>query len=144
MMFLQREKINYLCKKYNLKVCRLGDTYKMFIQSSIFPLNNYWYLFNNEELAVGWDWILEFDSKSVQNEHQYIKITDTQSMAIIDEKNSAFYNKPRYKLWEGLKLNYNTQDELVAWIESFINDIRKLEKTLAVEDRVKNLEKDFE
>ena len=78
------------------------------------------------------------------NEHQYIKITDTQSMAIIDEKKSAFYDKPRYKLWEGLKLNYNTQDELVAWIESFINDIRKLEKTLAVEDRVKNLEKDFE
>lgn len=63
---------------------------------------------------------------------------------MIDEKKSAFYNKPMYKLWEGLKLNYNTQDELVAWIESFINDIRKLEKTLAVEDRVKNLEKDFE
>lgn len=144
MMFLQREKINYLCKKYNLKVCRLGDTYKLFIQSSIFPLNNYWYLFNNEELAVGWDWILEFDSKSVLNEHQYIKITDTQSMVIIDEKKSAFYAKPRYQLWEGLKLNYNTQDELVAWIESFINDIRKLEKTLAVEDMVKNLEKDFE
>ena len=144
MMYLQREKINYLCKKYNLKVCRLGDTYKLFIQSSIFPLNNYWYLFTNEELAVGWDWILEFDSKSVQNEHQYIKITDTQSMVIIDEKKSAFYAKPRYQLWEGLKLNYNTQDELVAWIESFINDIRKLEKTLAVEDRVKNLEKDFE
>ena len=144
MMFLQREKINYLCEKYNLKVCRLGDTYKLFIQSSIFPLNNYWYLFTNEELAVGWDWILEFDSKSVQNEHQYIKITDTQSMVIIDEKKSAFYAKPRYQLWEGLKLNYNTQDELVAWIESFINDIRKLEKTLAVEDRVKNLEKDFE
>ena len=144
MMFLHREKINYLCEKYNLKVCRLGDTYKLFIQSSIFPLNNYWYLFTNEELAVGWDWILEFDSKSVLNEHQYIKITDTQSMVIIDEKKSAFYDKPRYKLWEGLKLNYNTQDELVAWIESFINDIRKLEKTLAVEDRVKNLEKDFE
>ena len=144
MMFLQREKINYLCEKYNLKVCRLGDTYKLFIQSSIFPLNNYWYLFTNEELAVGWDWILEFDSKSVLNEHQYIKITDTQSMVIIDEKKSAFYAKPRYQLWEGLKLNYNTQDELVAWIESFINDIRKLEKTLAVEDRVKNLEKDFE
>ena len=144
MMFLHREKINYLCEKYNLKVCRLGDTYKLFIQSSIFPLNNYWYLFTNDELSVGWDWILEFDSKSVMNEHQYIKITDTQSMAIIDEKKSAFYDKPRYKLWEGLKLNYNTQDELVAWIESFINDIRKLEKTLAVEDRVKNLEKDFE
>jgi len=144
MMFLHRDKINYLCQKYNLKVCRLGDTYKLFIQSSIFPLNNYWYLFTNEELAVGWDWILEFDSKSVLNEHQYIKITDTQSMVIIDEKKSAFYAKPRYQLWEGLKLNYNTQDELVAWIESFINDIRKLEKTLAVEDRVKNLEKDFE
>jgi hypothetical protein len=144
MMFLQREKINYLCEKYNLKVCRLGDTYKLFIQSSIFPLNNYWYLFTNKELAVGWDWILEFDSKSVQNEHQYIKITNTQSMVMIDEKKSAFYAKPRYQLWEGLKLNYNTQDELVAWIESFINDIRKLEKTLAVEDRVKNLEKDFE
>ena len=144
MMFLQREKINYLCQKYNLKVCRLGDTYKLFIQSSIFPINNYWYLFTNDELAVGWDWILEFDSKSVQYEHQYIKITDTQSMVIIDEKKSAFYAKPRYQLWEGLKLNYNTQDELVAWIESFINDIRKLEKTLAVEDRVKNLEKDFE
>lgn len=144
MMFLHRDKINYLCEKYNLKVCRLGDTYKLFIQSSIFPLNNYWYLFTNEELAVGWDWILEFDSKSVLNEHQYIKITDTQSMVIIDEKKSAFYAKPRYQLWEGLKLNYNTQDELVAWIESFINDIRKLEKTLAVEDRVKNLEKDFE
>ena len=144
MMFLHREKINYLCEKYNLKVCRLGDTYKLFIQSSIFPLNNYWYLFTNEELAVGWDWILEFDSKSVMNEHQYIKITDTQSMVIIDEKKSAFYAKPRYQLWKGLKLNYNTQDELVDWIESFINDIRKLEKTLAVEDRVKNLEKDFE
>jgi hypothetical protein len=144
MMFLQREKINYLCEKYNLKVCRLGDTYKLFIQSSIFPINNYWYLFTNKELAVGWDWILEFDSKSVQNEHQYIKITNTQSMVMIDEKKSAFYAKPRYQLWEGLKLNYNTQDELVAWIESFINDIRKLEKTLAVEDRVKDLEKDFE
>lgn len=80
MMFLQREKINYLCEKYNLKVCRLGDTYKLFIQSSIFPINNYWYLFTNDELAVGWDWILEFDSKSVLKEHQYIKITDTQSM----------------------------------------------------------------
>lgn len=142
MMFLQREKINYLCEKYNLKVCRLGDTFKLFIQSSIFPINNYWYLFSQEN-AVGWDWILEFDSKSVQSEHQYIKITNAQSMAIIDEKKSAFYNKPRYKLWEGLKLNYNTQNELVAWIESFINDIRKLEKTLAVEDRVKKLEKDF-
>lgn len=144
MMFLQREKINYLCQKYNLKVCRLGDTYKLFIQSSIFPLNNYWYLFTNEELAVGWDWILEFDSKSVLKEHQYIKITDTQSMIIIDEKKSAFYAKPMYQLWEGLKLNYNTQDELVAWIESFINDIKKLEKTLEVESKIKNLEKDFE
>lgn len=144
MMFLQREKINYLCEKYNLKVCRLGDTFKLFIQSSIFPINNYWYLFNNEELAVGWDWILEFDSKSIQNEHQYIKITDSQSMVMIDVKKSAFYNTPKYQLWEGLKLNYNTQDELVAWIESFINDIRKLEKTLAVESKIKNLEKDFE
>lgn len=143
MMFLQREKINYLCEKYNLKVCRLGDTFKLFIQSSIFPINNYWYLFSQEN-AVGWDWILEFDSKSVQNEHQYIKITNTQSMVIIDEKKSAFYAKPRYQLWEGLKLNYNNQDELVAWIESFINDIRKLEKTLAVESKIKNLEKDFE
>lgn len=144
MMFLHRDKINYLCEKYNLKVCRLGDTYKLFIQSSIFPINNYWYLFTNDVMAAGWDWILEFDSKSVQNEHQYIKITNTQSMVMIDEKKSTFYAKPRYKLWEGLKLNYNTQDELVDWIESFINDIRKLEKTLAVEDRVKNLEKDFE
>lgn len=143
MMFIQREKINYLCKKYNLKVCRLGDTYKLFIQSSIFPINNYWYLFSQEN-AVGWDWILEFDSKSVQNEHQYIKITNTQSMVMIDEKKSAFYNTPKYKLCEGLKLNYNTQDELVAWIESFINDIRKLEKTLEVESKIKNLEKDFE
>ena len=41
------------------------------------------------------------------------------------------------------KLNQNTKDELVAWIESFINDIRKLEKTLYVEDMVKKLEKDF-
>lgn len=144
MMFLQREKINYLCEKYNLKVCRLGDTYKLFIQSSIFPSNNYWYLFNEEKLAVGWDWILEFDSKSIQNEHQYIKITDTQSMVVmIDEKISAFYNTPRYQLWEGLKLNYNTQDELVAWIESFINDIRKLEKTLEVESKLNDINKDF-
>lgn len=143
MMFIQREKIDYLCEKYNLKVCQLGDTFKLFIQSSIFPKNNYWYLFHQEN-AVGWDWILEFDSKSVQNEHQYIKITDTQSMAIIDEKKSAFYNTPKYQLWEGLKLNYNTQNELVAWIESFINDIRKLEKTLDVESKIKNLEKDFE
>lgn len=116
-MFIQREKIDYLCEKYNLKVCRLDDTYKLFIQSSIFPINNYWYLSNGEKLAFGWDWFLEFDSKSVQNEHQYIKITDTQSMVIIDEKKSAFYAKPMYQLWEGLKLNYNTQDELVAWIE---------------------------
>lgn len=143
MMFIQREKIDYLCEKYNLKVCRLGDTYKLFIQSSIFQSNNYWYLFNEEKLAVGWDWILEFDSKSIQNEHQYIKITDTQSMVIIDEKKSAFYNKPRYQLWEGLKLNYNTQDELVAWIESFINDIRKLEKTLEVESKLNDINKDF-
>ena len=143
MMFLQREKINYLCEKYNLKVCRLGDTFKLFIQSSIFPINNYWYLFPKEN-TIGWDWILEFDSKSFQNEHQYIKITDTQSMVMIDEKKSAFYNTPKYQLWEGLKLNYNTQDELVAWIESFINDIRKLEKTLDVESKIKNLEKDFE
>lgn len=142
-MYLQREKINYLCEKYNLKVCRLGDTYKLFIQSSIFPINNYWYLFSQEN-AVGWDWILEFDSKSIQNEHQYIKITDTQSMAIIDVKKSAFFNETKYQLWKGLKLNYNTQDELVAWIESFINDIRKLEKTLDVESKIKNLEKDFE
>ena len=142
-MFIQREKIDYLCEKYNLKVCRLGDTYKLFIQSSIFPINNYWYLFT-EENTIGLDWILEFDSKSVQNEHQYIKITGSQSMVMIDEKKSAFYNKHRYQLWEGLKLNYNTQDELVAWIESFINDIRKLEKTLDVESKIKNLEKDFE
>lgn len=142
-MYLQREKINYLCEKYNLKVCRLGDTYKLFIQSSIFPANSYWYLFTDENL-IGWDWILEFDCKSVQNEHQYIKITDTQSMVIIDEKKSAFYDKPKYQLWEGLKLNYNTQDELVAWIESFINDIRKLEKTLDVDSKIKDLEKDFE
>ena len=142
-MFIQREKIDYLCEKYNLKVCRLGDTYKLFIQSSIFPSNNYWYLFT-EENTIGLDWILEFDSKSVQNEHQYIKITGSQSMVMIDEKKSAFYNKHRYQLWEGLKLNYNTQDELVAWIESFINDIRKLEKTLDVESKIKNLEKDFE
>lgn len=65
-------------------------------------------------------------------------------MVIIDEKKSAFYAKPRYQLWGGLKLNYNNQDELVAWIESFINDIRKLEKTLDVESKIKNLEKDFE
>ena len=143
MMFLQREKINYLCEKYNLKVCRLGYTYKLFIQSSIFPKNNYWYLFPKEN-TIGWDWILEFDSKSVQSEHQYIKITNAQSMVMIDEKKSAFYNTPKYQLWEGLKLNYNTQDELVAWIESFINDIRKLEKTLDVESKIKNLEKDFE
>lgn len=142
-MYLQREKINYLCKKYNLKVCRLGDTYKLFIHSSIFSSTNYWYLFANEDM-IGWDWILEFDSKSIQNEHQYIKITDTQSMVQIDEKKSAFYNTPKYQLWEGLKLNYNTQDELVAWIESFINDIKKLEKTLEVESKIKNLEKDFE
>lgn len=143
MMFLQREKINYLYQKYNLKVCQLGDTFKLFIQSSIFPKNNYWYLFNNEELAVGWDWILEFDSKSIQNEHQYIKITDTQSMVMIDEKKSAFYNTPKYQLWEGLKLYYNTKDELVAWIESFINDIRKLEKTLEVESKLNDINKDF-
>lgn len=143
MMFLQREKINYLCEKYNLKVCRLGNTFKLFIQSSIFPINNYCYLFTQEN-AVGWDWILEFDSKSFQNEHQYIKITDTQSMVMIDVKKSAFYNTPKYQLWKGLKLNYNTQDELVAWIESLINDIRKLEKTLEVESKIKNLEKDFE
>lgn len=143
MLFLQREKINYLCQKYNLKVCRLGDTYKLFIHSSIFPANSYWYLFTDENL-FGWDWILEFDSKSIQMEHQYIKITDIQSLAVIDEKNSILSGKTKYKLSTGLKLNYNTQDELVAWIESFINDIRKLEKTLAVEDRVKNLEKDFE
>lgn len=142
-MFLQREKINYLCEKYNLKVCRLGDTFKLFIQSSIFPKNNYWYLFTQENV-VGWDWILEFDSKSFKNEHQYIKITDSQSMVMIDEKKSAFYNTPKYQLWEGLKLNYNNQDELVAWIESFINDIRKLEKTLDIESKIKNLEKDFE
>ena len=140
MMFLQREKINYLCQKYNLKVFRLGDTYKLFIQSSIFQANSYWYLFTDENL-FGWDWILECDSKSIQMEHQYIKITDTQSLVVIDVKNCG---KTKYKLSTGLKLNYNTQDELVAWIESFINNIRKLEKTLAVEDRVKNLEKDFE
>lgn len=142
MMFLQREKINYLCEKYNLKVCQLGDTFKLFIQSSIFPKNNYWYLFTQEN-AVGWDWILEFDSKFFQNEHQYIKITDSQSMVMIDEKKSAFYNTPKYQLWEGLKLNYNTQDELVAWIESFINDIRKLEKTLDVESKLNDINKDF-
>lgn len=50
MMFLQREKINYLCKKYNLKVCRLGDTFKLFIHSSIFPAIKYWYIFANEDL----------------------------------------------------------------------------------------------
>ena len=47
-MFIQREKIDYLCEKYNLKVCRLDDTYKLFIQSSIFPINNYWYLSNGK------------------------------------------------------------------------------------------------
>lgn len=98
MMFIQREKINYLCEKYNLKVCQLGDTFKLFIQSSIFPKNNYWYLFSQEN-AVGWDWILEFDGKSFQNEHQYIKITNSQSMVMIDEKKSAFYNTPKYQLW---------------------------------------------
>lgn len=64
-------------------------------------------------------------------------------MVIIDEKKSAFYNKPRYQLWKGLKLNYKTQDELVAWIESFINDIRKLEKTLEVESKLNDINKDF-
>ena len=143
MMFLQREKLNYLCEKYNLKVCQLGDTFKLFIQSSIFPPNSYWYLFIEERLA-GWDWILEFDIKSVENEYQYIKITDTQSLAVIDEKNSALCGKIKYKLITGLKLNYNTQEELVDWIESFINDIRKLEKTLDVESKLKDINKDFE
>lgn len=142
-MFLKREKIKYLCEKYNLKVCLLGNTYRLFIQSSIFPLNNYWYLFM-EENTVGWDWILEFDSKFNQNEQQYIKIIDTQSMAIIDEYKSALCGKNKYKLLSGQKLNYNTQDELVSWIETFINDIRKLEKTLDIESKIKELEKDFE
>ena len=143
MMFIQREKLNYLCEKYNLKVCLLGDTYKLFIQSSIFPPNSYWYLFIEEKLA-GWDWILEFDIKSVENEYQYIKITDTQSLAVIDEKNSALCGKVKYQLITGLKLNFNTQEKLVDWIESFINDIKMLEKTLEVESKIKNLEKDFE
>ena len=43
-----------------------------------------------------------------------------------------------------MKIKLEYQDELVAWNESFINDIRKLEKTLAVEDMVKKIEKDFE
>lgn len=144
MMFLQREKIDYLCKKYNLKVCRLGNTFKLFIQSSIFPTNNYWYLFMEESIAFGgWDWILEFDGKSIVNEYQYIKITDTHSLAVIDLKNSAVCGKVKYQLITGLKLNYNNQDELVAWIESFINDIKKLEKTLEVESKLKDINKDF-
>lgn len=141
-MYLQREKINYLCKKYNLKVRWLGDTYKLFIHSSIFPPTNYWYLFYDEDLN-GWDWILEFDGKSIVYDYQYIKITDTQSLAIIDENKSDLFGKIKYKLITGPKLNYNTQDELVAWIESFINDIRKLEKTLEVVSKLKDLEKDF-
>ena len=141
-MYLQREKINYLCEKYNLKVCRLGDTYKLFIHSSIFPSTNYWYLFSDEDL-IGWDWILEFNGKSVENEYQYIKITDAHSLATIDKKNSVLCGKVKYKLCTGLKLNCNNQDELVAWIESFINDIKKLEKTLEVESKLKDLEKDF-
>lgn len=142
-MFLQREKINYLCKKYNLKVCRIGDTYKLFIHSSIFPSTNYWYLFGNENL-IGWDWILEFDSKSIQREHQYIKITDTHTLVEIDVKHSVFSGKTKYQLsGTGQELNYNTQDELVTMIESFINDIKKLEKTLEVESKLKDLEKDF-
>ena len=142
MMFIQREKINYLCEKYNLKVCRLGDTYKLFIHSSIFPANSYWYLFM-EEKTCGWDWILEFDSTSIQREYQYIKITDTQSLAVIDEKNTALCGQVKYQLSTGLELNYKTQDELVAWIESFINYIKKLEKTLEVETKLKDINKDF-
>lgn len=143
MMFLQKEKINYLCEKYGLKVCRLGDTYRLFIQSSIFPFNSYWYLFTAADLKAGWDWIIEFDSKSIQNEHQYIKITDTQSMVVIDDKNSALYGKPKYQLLTKQKFNCNTQDELVAWIESFIKDIKKLEKTIMIESKLKEIEKDF-
>lgn len=145
-MYLQREKINYLCKKYNLKVCRVGDTYRLFIQSSIFPKSNYWYLFAyGEDLAGGWDWILEFDSKSILNEHQYINITDTHPLAIIDVNNTALCGKIKYQLsGTGQELDYKTQDELVTLIESFITDIKKLEKTLEVESKLKDLEKDFE
>lgn len=143
-MFIQREKINYLCKKYNLKVCRLGDTYKLFIHSSIFPASNYWYLFAYEDL-VGWDWILEFDSESIMKEHQYIKITDTHTLAEFDLCKSVLCGKTKYILsGTGQELNYKTQDELVALIESFINDIKKLEKTLEVKSKLKDLEKDFE
>ena len=143
MMYLQREKINYLCEKYNLKVCWLADTYKLFIHSSIFPSTSYWYLFSDENL-IGWDWILEFDSKSIQKEHQYIKITDTHTSVELDVKNSVLCGKTKYKLGgTGQELNYKTQDELVALIESFINDIKKLEKTLEVESKIKDLEKDF-
>lgn len=143
-MYLQREKINYLCKKYNLKVCRVGDTYKLFIHSSIFPATSYWYLFSDEDLS-GWDWILEFDSKSIQREHQYIKITDSHPLAIIDVKHTALSGKIKYQLsGTGQELDYKTQDELVTMIESFINDIKKLEKTLEVESKLKDLEKDFE
>ena len=142
-MYLQREKINYLCQKYNLKVCRLGDTYKLFIHSSIFPSTNYWYLFSDEDL-IGWDWILEFDSKSIMKEHQYIKITDTHTSAEIDVKHSVLSGKTKYQLRDTKQeLSYNTQDELVALIESCINDIKKLEKTLEVESKLKDLEKDF-
>lgn len=142
-MYLQREKINYLCEKYNLKVCRLGDTYKLFIHSSIFPSTNYWYLFSDENLN-GWEWILEFDSKSILREHQYIKITDTHTLIEIDVKHSVFSGKTKYQLsGTGQELEYKTQDELVTKIESFINDIKKLEKTLEVESKLKDLEKDF-
>lgn len=144
-MYLQREKINYLCKKYNLKVCRVGDTYKLFIQSSIFPKSNYWYLFAyGEDLAGGWDWILEFESKSILREHQYIKITDTHTSVKLDVKHSVLSCKNKYQLsGTGKELTYKTQDEFVALIESFINDIKKLEKTLEVESKLKDLEKDF-
>lgn len=143
MMYLQREKINYLCKKYNLKVCRVGDTYKLFIHSSIFPASNYWYIFANEDL-VGWDWILEFDSKSIMKEYQYIKILNTQTLAEIHLGKSVLCGKTKYELNStGQELNYKTEDELVALIESFINDIKKLEKTLEVESKLKDLEKDF-
>ena len=143
MMFIQREKINYLCKKYNLKVCRIGDTYKLFIHSSIFPASNYWYIFADEDL-VGWDWILEFDSQSIMKEHQYIRITDTHTKAEIHLGKSVLSGKTKYELsGAGQELNYKTQDELVALIESFINDIKKLEKTIEVESKLKDLEKDF-
>ena len=148
-MKIDKDTLNYLCKKYDLKICRLGGDCKLFIKSTIFEKNSYWFLFFNDSFTsspIGYDWLLGFSIRDyIIQGRTSIEIECSQTNIVLDEDATQSNGHTIYKLTPGFDLNtLYTSQNFINWIESFISKIRKLEKNIAMEIKVKDLEKDFE